>query len=376
MIVGVPKEVKTREYRVGLVPAGVYALARAGHRVLVEAGAGLGAGITDAEYTAVGAEIAATAGDVWATAEMIVKVKEPIAAEYGRMRPGQIVYTYFHLAAEPHLADALVQRKVTAVAYETIQLPDGSLPLLRPMSEVAGRMAIQVGAVSLQKENGGKGVLLGGVPGVRHGKVVVLGGGTVGTNAVKMAVGLGADVTVLDLSLPRLAWFDDVFGGRVTTLSSNAHTVVEQLRDADLVVGAVLVPGARAPRLVTEEMVRQMQPGSVLVDVAVDQGGCFETTRPTTHDDPTFVLHGVVHYCVANMPGAVARTSTFALTNATLGYALELANKGVVEAMRGNRALALGLNAAGGHLTYEAAARGLGRPHVALETALKELAAR
>ena len=376
MIIGVPKEVKTREYRVGLVPAGVHALARAGHRVFVEAGAGLGAGIPDAEYTAVGAEIAASAADVWATAEMIVKVKEPIAAEYGRMRPGQIVYTYFHLAAEPRLADALVERKVTAVAYETIQLPDGSLPLLRPMSEVAGRMAIQVGAVSLQKENGGKGVLLGGVPGVRHGKVVVLGGGTVGTNAVKMAVGLGADVTVLDLSLARLAWFDDLFGGRVTTLSSNAHTVLEQLRDADLVVGAVLVPGARAPRLVTEEMVRQMQPGSVLVDVAVDQGGCFETTRPTTHDDPTFVLHGVVHYCVANMPGAVARTSTFALTNATLGYALDLANKGVVEAMRGNRPLALGLNAAAGHLTYEAAARSLGRPHVTLESALKELAAR
>ena len=355
MIIGVPREVKTREYRVGLVPAGAYALVRGGHRVLVEAGAGLGAGISDAEYASVGAEIAATAGDVWAAAEMIVKVKEPIAAE-------------------PHLADALVERKVTAVAYETIQLPDGSLPLLRPMSEVAGRMAIQVGAVSLQKEHGGKGVLLGGVPGVRHGKVVVLGGGTVGTNAVKMAVGLGADVTVLDLSLTRLAWFDDVFGGRVTTLSSNAHTVTEQLRDADLVVGAVLVPGARAPRLVTEEMVRQMQPGSVLVDVAVDQGGCFETTRPTTHDDPTFILHGVVHYCVANMPGAVARTSTFALTNATLGYALELANKGVVEALRGDRALALGLNAAGGHLTYEAAARGLGRPHVALQTALEGLA--
>jgi len=376
VIIGVPKEVKTREYRVGLVPAGAYALVRAGHRVLVETGAGLGAGIPDAEYASVGADIVAGAADVWATAEMIVKVKEPIAVEYGRMRPGQIVYTYFHLAAEPHLADALVERKVTAVAYETIQLPDGSLPLLRPMSEVAGRMAIQVGAVSLQKEHGGKGVLLGGVPGVRHGKVVVLGGGTVGTNAVKMAVGLGADVTVLDLSLTRLAWFDDVFGGRVTTLASNAHTVAEQLRDADLVVGAVLVTGARAPRLVTEEMIRQMQPGSVLVDVAVDQGGCFETTRPTTHDDPTFVLHGVVHYCVANMPGAVARTSTFALTNATLGYALELANKGVVEALRGDRSLALGLNAAGGHLTYEAAARGLGRAHVPLESALRDLSAR
>jgi alanine dehydrogenase len=370
VIVGVPKETKTREYRVGLVPAGAHALVRDGHRVLVEAGAGLGAGIADAEYAAVGAQLVPSAQDVWGQAEMIVKVKEPIAPEYGRMRPGQIVYTYFHLAAEPHLADALVERKVTAVAYETIQLADGSLPLLRPMSEVAGRMAIQVGAVSLQKEHGGKGVLLGGVPGVRHGKVVVLGAGTVGTNAIKMAVGLGADVTVLDVNLNRLAWIDDVFGGRVTTLFSDAHTVEAQLRDADLVVGAVLVTGARAPRLVTAEMVRQMSPGSVLVDVAVDQGGCFETTRPTTHDEPTFVLDGVVHYCVTNMPGAVARTSTFALTNATIGYARRLAGQGVAAAVRADPALARGVNATGGHLTYRAVAESLGRPWTELSAAL------
>ncbi|GEJ59303.1 alanine dehydrogenase [Anaeromyxobacter diazotrophicus] len=372
MIVGVPKETKTREYRVGLVPAGAHALVRDGHRVVVEAGAGLGAGIPDAEYAAAGAQLAPSAEAVWAEAELIVKVKEPIAAEYGRMRPGQILYTYLHLAAEPHLVDALLERKVTALAYETLQLADGSLPLLRPMSEVAGRMSIQVGAASLQKEHGGKGVLLGGVPGVRHGKVVVLGAGTVGANAIKMAVGLGADVTVLDVNLNRLAWIDDVFGGRVTTLYSDAHTVAAQLVDADLVVGAVLVTGARAPRLVTAEMVKRMSPGSVLVDVAVDQGGCFETTRPTTHDAPTFVLDGVVHYCVTNMPGAVARTSTFALTNATIGYARRLAAHGVAAAVRDDPALARAVNTAGGHLTYRAVADSLGRPCAELGPALAQ----
>lgn len=370
MIVGVPKETKTREYRVGLVPAGAHALVRDGHRVVVEAGAGLGAGILDAEYAAVGAQLAPSAAEVWAQAELVVKVKEPIAAEYARLRPGQILYTYLHLAAEPHLVDALLERQVTALAYETLQLADGSLPLLRPMSEVAGRMSIQVGAASLQKEHGGKGVLLGGVPGVRHGKVVVLGAGTVGANAIKMAVGLGADVTVLDVNLNRLAWIDDLFGGRVTTLYSDAHTVAAQLGDADLVIGAVLVTGARAPRLVTAEMVKQMSPGSVLVDVAVDQGGCFETTRPTTHDDPTFVLDGVVHYCVTNMPGAVARTSTFALTNATIGYARRIASRGVAAAVRDDPALAGAVNTAGGHLTCRPVADSLGRPCADLGVAL------
>jgi alanine dehydrogenase len=372
VIVGVPRETKTREYRVGMVPAGVDALVRAGHRVVVEAGAGLGAGIADAEYAAVGAELAPSADEVWARAELVVKVKEPIEPEYARMREGQIVYTYFHLAAAPRLADALVERKVTAVAYETIQLRDGSLPLLRPMSEVAGRMAIQVGAVTLQKEHGGKGVLLGGVPGVPHGKVVIIGAGVVGVNAAKIALGMGADVTILDVNLDKLAWVDDVFGGRITTLFSGAHTVEAQVRQADLVVGAVLVPGARAPRLVTEKMIAKMAPGTVMVDVAVDQGGCFETTRATTHDDPTYVVHGVVHYCVANMPGAVARTSTFALTNATLRWALALAAKGV-DAVREDEALARGVNALGGHLTYEAVAQGLGRTYVPLETALASL---
>jgi alanine dehydrogenase len=369
VIVGVPKETKTREYRVGMVPAGADALVRAGHLVLVEAGAGLGAGIADAEYAAVGAEIVPSADDAWSRAEMIVKVKEPIEPEYTRMREGQIVYTYFHLAAAPRLADVLVERKVTAVAYETIQLADGSLPLLRPMSEVAGRMSIQVGAVTLQKEYGGKGVLLGGVPGVPHGKVVIIGAGVVGVNAAKVALGMGADVTILDVNLDKLAWVDDVFGGHITTLFSVPHTIEAQLRQADLVVGAVLVPGARAPRLVTEKMIAKMAPGSVMVDVAVDQGGCFETTHPTTHDDPTYMVHGVVHYCVANMPGAVARTSTFALTNATIKWALALAAKGV-RAVDQDEALARGVNALGGHVTYEAVAQSLGRPFVPLATAI------
>jgi alanine dehydrogenase len=314
--------------------------------------------------------VVGSAAEVWETADLVVKVKEPIASEYDLLREGQAVYTYFHLAAVPPLAEVLVRRKVTAIAYETLQLADGSLPLLRPMSEVAGRMAIQVGAVTLQKEHGGRGVLLGGVPGVPRARVVILGAGTVGTNAAKMAAGLGAEVTLLDVSLPRLAWADDVFGGRVQTLFSVPHTVEAQLRTADLVVGAVLVPGARAPRLVTEAMVRRMAPGAVLVDVAVDQGGCFETTRPTTHDDPTYTVHGVVHYCVANMPGAVARTSTFALTNATIPYALRLASRGVAAAVAEDPALARAVNVAGGHLTHEAVAASLGLPYVPLDEAL------
>ncbi len=370
MIVGVPKEIKTREYRVGLVPGGVDALARAGHEVLVEMDAGLGAGVTDAEYEAAGAELVATAEEVWERAGMVVKVKEPIEAELERMREGQILYTYLHLAAAPELTDALIRRRVSAVAYETIELMDGSLPLLRPMSEVAGRMAIQVGAVSLQKESQGKGVLLGGVPGVPHGRVVILGGGTVGLNAARIAVGMGADVTILDVNLSRLAHVDDLFAGRVSTLFSDPHTVDLQLRGADLVVGAVLVAGARAPKLVSEEMIRGMSPGSVVVDVAVDQGGCSETTHPTTHDDPTYVLHGVVHYCVTNMPGAVARTSTYALTSATIPYALALANQGLEGASRANPALAAGVNVLGGAVTHRAVAEAVGRPHVPLLEAL------
>jgi alanine dehydrogenase len=373
VIVGVPRELKVREYRVGLVPAGADALVRAGHQVVVEAGAGAGAGIDDAEYLAAGAELAPGADEVWSRAGLVVKVKEPIEPEYARMRRGQIVYTYFHLAPAPRLADVLLERGVTAVAYETIQLADGSLPLLRPMSEVAGRMAIHVGAVTLHKGSRGKGVLLGGVPGVPHGKVVILGAGTVGMNAARVAVGLGADVSLLDVNLSRLAYADDLFGGRVTTLFSDPHTIDAQCRTADLLVGAVLVTGARAPRLVTETMISHMTPGSVVVDVAVDQGGCFETTRPTTHDDPTYVVHGVVHYCVANMPGAVARTSTFALTNATIGYALRLATDGVALATARDPALAGGVNTAGGHVTHEAVARSLGRAYVPLAAALADV---
>jgi alanine dehydrogenase len=369
VIVGVPKEIKTREYRVGLVPAGVHALVQAGHHVVVERGAGTGSAIPDTLYAAAGAEIAGRAEEVWSRSDMIVKVKEPVAAEYGRMEEGQIVYTYFHLAAVPALAEALLERKVTAIAYETIQLVDGSLPLLRPMSEVAGKMAIQVGATCLQKEHQGKGVLLGGVPGVQRGRVLVIGAGTVGMNAARVAMGMGADVVMLDVALPKLALVEDVFGGRVQTLFSDAHAIADQVRKADLVVGAVLVPGARAPHLVSEEMVASMSEGSVIVDVAVDQGGCIATARPTTHDDPTYVVHGVVHYCVANMPGAVARTSTFALTNATIRYALELADRGVAAAVD-DRALARGVNTLGGNVTHDAVAKSLGVPWVPLEAAL------
>jgi alanine dehydrogenase len=369
VIVGVPREIKTREYRVGLVPAGVHALAQAGHHVLVERGAGVGSGVPDAAYAAAGAEIVERAEAVWARADLVVKVKEPIEPEYPRLEEGQLLYTYLHLAAAPALAAALLERKVTAVAYETIQLADGTLPLLRPMSEVAGRMAIQVGAACLQKENGGKGVLLGGVPGVRRGRVAILGAGVVGMNAARVAIGMGADVVLLDLSMAKLAAAEEVFGGGVQTIHSNAHAIAEEVRAADLVVGAVLVPGARAPKLVTEAMVASMGEGSVIVDVAVDQGGCIATARPTTHDEPTYVQHGVVHYCVANMPGAVARTSTFALTNTTISYALALADRGVAAAVD-DRALARGVNTLGGQVTHDAVARSLGAPWVPLEAAL------
>src|SRR6187551_1329901 len=321
MLIGVPKEIKTREYRVAATPAGVRQLVAHGHRVLVEHTAGEGSGISDDLYVAAGATIVPGAGDAWG-AEMVVKVKEPLAAEYQYFREGLVLYTYLHLAAEPALTRALAETKVAAVAYETIQTPDGRLPLLRPMSEVAGRMATQVGAGCLVKERGGKGVLLGGVPGTRRGRVVILGGGVVGRNSATIAIGMGAQVTLFDVRAKTMEYMEDVFGSSIETLYSNAHNIAEAVRRADLVVGAVLVPGAVAPILVTEELVRTMEPGSVIVDVAVDQGGCIETCRPTTHDNPTYELHGVVHYCVPNMPGAVAQTSTWALTNVTADYAV------------------------------------------------------
>ena len=370
MIVGVPKEVKVREYRVGMVPATVRTLTSRGHKVLVQKGAGLGSYITDDEYVAAGATMIDTAEQVWRGAEMIVKVKEPLEQEYPLIQNGQLIYTYFHLAAVPALAKVLVEKKVTAVAYETIQLPNGALPLLKPMSEVAGRMSVQVGAMCLEREKGGKGILLGGVPGVRRGRVAIIGGGTVGTNAAKMAIGMGAEVTILDTNMDRLGYLDDIFGGRVSTMFSNSVNIANAVRESDLVVGAVLIPGAAAPKLVTEAMLKEMGDGSVVVDVAVDQGGCIETCVPTTHDNPTFVKHGVVHYCVANMPGAVAQTSTFALNNVTAGYARMLADLGAKEAVQSDRALALGVNTMGGGVTYEAVAEALKMPYTPLADAL------
>jgi alanine dehydrogenase len=369
MIIGCPKEVKTREYRVGLVPGGVAALVARGHQVFMERGAGIGSGIPDSAYDAVGAKFLEKAADVWAKADMIVKVKEPVPAEFGLMKEGQTIYTYFHLAADKPLTEALMKRKIAAVAYETIQTDDGQLPLLKPMSEVAGRMAVQVGAAHLQKEHGGKGVLLSGVPGVRRGKVVILGGGVVGTNSAKLASGMGADVVVLDVNIKQLAYLDDIFGSRISPIYSDPAQIQKYVREADLVIGGVLIPGAKAPKLVSEKLISEMQPGSVVVDVAVDQGGCIETCHPTTHDNPTYLVHGVVHYCVANMPGAVAQTSTYALTNATIGYGLRLANQGVVEAVK-DRALALGVNTFNGHCTYKAVADALDLPFTPLDKAL------
>jgi len=356
MIVGLPKEIKDNEYRVGLVPAGVKSLIDGGHTVYVETKAGDGSGISDQEFAGAGATILDTADEVWAKAEMIVKVKEPVSPEYGRMREGQILFTYLHLAPDPKLTQELLNRKVTGVAYETITNEEGHLPLLTPMSEVAGRMSVQVGAFYLQRTNGGRGVLLGGVPGVLPAKVVIVGGGVVGINATKMAVGLGAQVAILDLNLERLRYLDDVFGSRVRTIASNAYNVRETIANADLVIGAVLIPGAAAPKLVTRDMLKTMQRNAVIVDVAVDQGGCIETTHPTTHSDPTFYVDDVLHYCVANMPGAVPRTSTFALTNATLPFAIKLANKGFKKAIESDRHLKNGVNTYDGKITYEAVA--------------------
>lgn len=363
MIVGTPREIKIHENRVGLVPAGAAALVRAGHTVLVQAGAGEGSGIADSEYLAAGAEIVPAAAEVWAQAEIVVKVKEPVPPEYDRMRPGQTLFAYLHLAPEPALTAVLLERGVTAIAFETVRTPDGRLPLLAPMSEVAGRMAVQVGANFLQKDHGGRGVLLGGVPGVSPGEVLIVGGGVVGANAARVALGLGARVSVLDVSRARLAWLDDAFGGRLTTLVYSEHAVAEAVLGTDLLVGAVLVPGARAPKTVTEAMVRSMRPGSVIVDVAIDQGGSVATAdRCTTHDDPTYVRHGVVHYAVANMPGAVPRTSTFALAAVTAPYLQALADLGPLQALRADPILREGLATHGGRLASRPVAEAQGLP--------------
>ena len=360
MRVGVPREIKVHEYRVGLVPAGVRELVAAGHEVLVESGAGNGIGVDDAQFRTAGAAIAARASEVFERAEMVIKVKEPQPAESEMMRQGQVLFTYLHLAADPVQARGLMKSGVTAIAYETVTAPNGSLPLLTPMSEVAGRMSIQVGAASLQKANGGFGILLGGVPGVPPAKVVILGGGVAGTHAAEMAVGLRADVTVVDRSVDRLRELSSMFGSALRTEYSTTATIERLVRDADLVVGAVLVAGATAPKLVTRAMIATMKPGAVLVDISIDQGGCFETSRPTTHAEPTFVVDGVIHYCVANMPGAVPRTSTLALTNATLPYVRALADLGWQAAFRRDPGLAAGLNVHAGEITHEVVAKALG----------------
>lgn len=370
MIIGVPKEIKTNENRIALVPGGAEALVQAGHTVFVERSAGEGSGFPDSAYESAGAKILDTADDVWKRADMIMKVKEPIAVEWPRMRQDQVIFTYFHFAAAEELTRAVMKSGAIAIAYETVQLPSGELPLLTPMSEVAGRMAIQEGAKYLEKFFGGRGMLLGGVPGVPPAKVVVIGGGIVGSNAARMAAGLGARVVILDVSLNRLRYLADVMPANVTTLYSNRYNILEQIRDADLVVGAVLLPGAKAPNLVRREDLKTMMDGSVIVDVAVDQGGCVETIKPTTHEDPIYVVDGVVHYAVANMPGAVSRTSTLALTNATFPYALTLANKGWQAACRDDRALALGVNAVAGRITYPGVSEAFGLEYTPVEQVL------
>jgi alanine dehydrogenase len=359
MNIGVPKEIKNNEFRVSATPAGVHSLVAAGHTVYVETSAGLGSAITDQDYVKAGATILNTADEVWAKGDLILKVKEPIAAEYPRMRKGQTLFTYLHLAASRECTDAIIKSGCTAIAFETVEL-NGALPLLAPMSEVAGRMSIQVGATALQKPEGGRGVLLGGVPGVKPAKVVVLGGGVVGLSAATMALGLRADVTILDLDLNRLRQIDDLYKGQIKTLASSAYAIEEQCLQADLVIGAVLVHGAKAPRLVTDELVSRMKPGSVLVDVAIDQGGCFEGSKATTHSDPTFPVHNSLYYCVANMPGAVPATSTAALANATIKHALALANKGWEKACADDAALAKGLNVHEGKIMYAAVAQAHG----------------
>jgi alanine dehydrogenase len=371
VIVGLPKEIKDNEYRVGLTPAGVRALSDSHHPVIVERSAGAGSGFDDALYQRAGAQIIDSADDVWAKADMIVKVKEPIAPEYPRMREGQMLFTYLHLAPDRKLTEQLIQRKVTGIAYETITDRRGGLPLLTPMSEVAGRMAIQVGTHYLEKMAGGRGILLGGVPGVPAARVVIIGGGVVGTNAAKIAVGMGAHVTMIDNNLERLRELDDIFLSKISTLASSAYMIHDAISNADLIIGAVLVPGASAPRLVTKSMLKDVPNGAVIVDVAVDQGGCIETTHPTTHSNPTYYVEGVLHYCVANMPGAVPRTSTFALTNATLPYALKLANLGFLDAIRSDAGLKAGVNTYAGHCTYEAVAHAQEIPYTGLDALIE-----
>ncbi|MFT4047889.1 MAG: alanine dehydrogenase [Solimonas sp.] len=371
MRIGTPKEIKNHEYRVGLTPAGVRELTAHGHEVFIETRAGLGIGIDDAEYQRAGAQILGTAAAVFDTAEMIIKVKEPQPAECAMLKAHHVLFTYLHLAPDPQQTEALIASGCTAIAYETVTDAHGGLPLLAPMSEVAGRMSIQAGAHAMEKAAGGNGVLLGGVPGVPAAEVVVIGGGVVGYNAARIAVGMGARVTILDRSLTRLNWLDGVFENRATTLYSTVDAVETSLARADLVIGAVLVPGAAAPKLVTRATLKHMKPGTVIVDVAIDQGGCFETSRPTTHQEPTYLVDGIVHYCVANMPGGVARTSTFALTNATMPFAVALADKGWRQALLDDAHLREGLNVFGGQVTYRAVAEALGLAHVATLDALR-----
>ncbi len=368
MIIGVPKEIKDREYRVSATPGGVQQLTAEGHRLIVEYSAGAGSGFPDAAYAEAGAELVAAAADVWHRSEMIIKVKEPLPQEYAYLREGLLLYTYLHLAANEELTRELVARKVAGLAYETVELPDGSLPLLTPMSEVAGKMSVQIAAHCLERMNGGRGKLLGGIPGVLPADVVIIGGGIVGTNAALVALGMGANVIILDISLDRLRYLSEVLSGHVNTLISTPRNTAEAVKRADVVIGAVLVKGAKAPKLVTRAMISEMKPGSVIVDVAVDQGGCIETTRPTSHSDPTFLVDGVIHYCVPNIPGAVPRTSTYGLSNTTLPYALKLARLGLAAAVKGDAALAKGVNTYAGHITYRAVAEAFGASYEPLST--------
>lgn len=370
MKVAVPTEIKNNEFRVAITPAGVHELMVSGHQVYIQRGAGLGSSITDADYELAGATILDDAASTWAIADLVLKVKEPIATEYQYLRPGLVLFTFLHLAADLELTSVLLEKKVTAIAYETVQLPNRQLPLLAPMSEVAGRLSALVGAQTLFAQNGGHGILLGGVPGTRPAKVVILGGGVAGTNAIAMSVGLGAEVTVLDTNINRLRELDSLYHGRLRTLASNSFEINRAVTEADLVIGSVLIPGAKAPKLVTNELVKKMKPGSVLVDIAIDQGGCFEDSRPTTHADPTFKVHNSMFYCVANMPGAVAHTSTYALTNATLQYAKAIANRGWLTACQRDSALALGLNTHDGELISEPVGQAHNLPFAALESVL------
>lgn len=373
MRIGVPKEIKNNENRVAMTPAGVVNLVHFGHEVFIEKGAGLGSGFTDEDYVNAGAKLVNTAEEAWSM-DMVMKVKEPLPEEYCYFHEGLILFTYLHLAPEPELTKALIDKKVVGIAYETVQLPNRTLPLLTPMSEVAGRMSVQIGAQFLEKVYGGKGILLSGVPGVQRGKVTIIGGGVAGTNAAKMAIGLGAKVTIIDLNPDRLRQLDDIFGSDVTTLMSNPFNIAEAVKESDLVIGAVLIPGAKAPKLVTEEMIKSMKPGSVVIDIAIDQGGIFQTTdRITTHDNPTYVKHDVVHYAVANMPGAVPRTSTIALTNVTVPYAVQIANKGFKQACLENEALQKGINTLDGFVTYKAVAEAHGVEYAETKSILERL---